>query len=287
MLKKSLPLIAFVLLAVAGYLWATRGSEMLRMNAALDQQYVDTTVGEAFRGVSETANVEPSKARELLKKAEEAKPENGYTDYLRAAIAAKEGDTAAATKSLLAGNEKKDVIHYIPELPAHENESSLSVLRGLSAHGEKLSKDNSAEAGEYYTALQVAGYRVIRLEPITTLSVAAGLSLVNQVYTDGIKHFAKASPETAKVWEKEQTTFKTWSKDYREKQSVQLGNVIYEVGKEAGLTKEEISDVAIRKPLADEAKQAKVDDLMLQVVVKEQKMLRELVSTLPKFNASK
>ncbi len=287
MLKKFLPAIAFVLLAVAGYLWASRGGEILKSNESPDQKYVDATVGAAFKGVAETASIEPAQAREFLKKAEEAKPDNGFTDYLRASVAAKEGDTAAATKSLVAGNAKKDVIHYIPELPAYENESSLSVLRALSNHGEKLATEKGPEAGEYFAALRTASYRIIGLEPITTLSVASGVSLINQVYTDGIKHYSKTAPETAKAWEKDQAVFKTWSKAYREKQSTQLGNVIGEVGKEAGLSKAEIEDVAIKKPLADEAKQAKVDELMAQVVVKEQKMLREIVGTLPKIDASK
>ncbi len=287
MIKKFLPAIAFVLLAVAGFLWASRGGDILKSNESPDQKYVDATVGAAFKGVSETASFEPAKAREYLKTAEEAKPENGFTDYLRAAVAAKEGDTSAALKSLLAGNEKKDVIHYIPELPAYENESSLSVLRALSNHGEKLATEKGKDASDYFAALRLASYRIIGLEPITTLSVASGVSLINQVYTDGIKHYTKSAPEIAKAWEKDQAAFKSWSKSYREKQSTQLGNVIGEVGKEAGLSKAEIEDVAIKKPLADEAKQAKVDELMAQVVVKEQKMLRDIVSTLPKVEAGK
>lgn len=287
MIKKYLPAIAFVLLVVAGFLWASRGGDILKSNESPDQKYVDSTVGAAFKGVSETASIEPAKARQHLQTAEEAKPENGFTDYLRAAVAAKEGDTAAATKSLLSGNAKKDVIHYIPELPAYENESSLSVLRALSNHGEQLATEKGKDAGEYFAALRVASYRIIGLEPITTLSVASGVSLINQVYTDGIKHYTKSAPETANEWEKDQAAFKGWSKAYREKQSTQLGNVIAEVGKEAGLSKAEIEDVAIKKPLADEAKQAKVDELMAQVVVKEQKMLRDIVSTLPKVEASK
>ncbi|MFZ4507575.1 MAG: hypothetical protein ACOYON_07760 [Fimbriimonas sp.] len=285
MLKKFQPVIAILLLAIAGFLWFTRGAEILKSTDSPDQKYVDATVGAAYQGVSETASLDQAKARAFLRTAEQAKPENAYTDYLRASVAAKEGDTAGATKALLAGNAKKEVIHYILELPAHENESSLSVLRALSNHGEKLASDKGEDAGAFFDALRVASYRIIGLEPITTLSVAAGVSLINQVYSDGITHFTKSAPETAKAWEKDRAAFKAWSKIYREKQSTQLGNVISEVGKEAGLSKAEIEDVALKKPLADTAKQAKVDELMAEVVVKEQKLLRDIVSDLPKIES--
>jgi hypothetical protein len=237
--------------------------------------YVDPAYAEKMDMYLAAAPIDRKRAAVALEEARKMRPTNGYIDYLRASDAAQDRDLVNAIKYLEAGNQAPEVIHYIAEEPAHENQRTLSRLRHLT----DLSDDVAAkpESEPFLLALRATGYRVIRLEPITSLSVAGGLSLLKQVYAD-----AENNPKIdQKTWAAEAKALREWDTVFKEEYRQLMPNIYRKLGEDAGLTESEIADVAKMKPLADSGKQAKVEEMARRVVAEEQIKLRELVAKLP------
>jgi len=286
MKKIVMPILAIGLLTTAGYLWATRGADAMRAGGGIDAPYIDPVIGKAYVDFANKMAVDQSAAIAALNAAN-AKPDNGYTFYLRAALAAHNKDLKVASDQLERGNAAPDMIHYIVESPAHENQPSLTSLRRLTGFADTVIAKNPKEAPRYLRELRTAGYRVLALQPETTLTFAAGIALLNGVYDRGERYFAKESPEIAKQWKDDRVRLDAWMEDYKKKQSGMLGNVIRDVAKEAGLSAAETEDLAMRRPIADAAKQSKVDQIMADIVVRERKMLKDCLTKLPKPTGDK
>jgi hypothetical protein len=278
--KALMPIIAIVLLATAGYLWVTRGATALDSQVGMDAPYVNEKIGTAFKNFGEQMVTNPEAAAKELEVAK-SDPENGLTNYFLAALKANQSQLGPAIKALKEGNVANKVVYYIVEPPAHEMQTSLSTLRRLNLYAEKISTSKDKEAESYFRELRIAGYRIAAMEPPTTLTLATGMSILNGVYNRGDDFWKTRDPKTAEIWKKDRVAFKKWVEMYQARQAVLMQSIPKQVGKMVGLNEAEMNDVGMRRPLADAAKQAKVDEAMQSILQTERDTLIEVAKAIP------
>lgn len=246
-------------------------------------EHVDSTLAAHYEDFLDAAPLDPAQAMNSLEKAKRIDPDNGYTDYLAASLAIKNDDLAKATEAVQAGNSKSKVIHYIAGGPDHEGMSTLNQMRRLSGYAKTLGSAEEGEAEAFFLAVEDAGYRVAGMIPMTTLTVAAGVSMIKNVHSGAISYYeANEKTEKLKVWSEWAASFDEWSSGYTKAMAEANNDIIRDVAKELNLSDDEVKDIVHNVPLKDSAKQAQVDQLFEEMVEKEKAVLKDIVDGMPR-----
>lgn len=282
-MTKTLPilLVAAVVLG-AGAFYVRTVVESKAGERSATGAYVNPEIAEAYEAYLQAVN-DAAAARKALATAAEADPDNGYTDFLLATIEVDEGQTDKASEILERGAAKPKVIHYVATAQAHEGMTTLTRLRRFSMHGKDLADKDATTAERFFEAVREAGYKMATMEPVTVLGVGTAISVIRQNNGNAAEYFAaKGNAGKADEWSQRRDRFEAWSKDFNELVKEQVGQVVEEAGKRAGLTEAEIADVAMMKPLADPKRQEKVEQVMAEMLEEEKKLLRTLVAEMPR-----
>lgn len=207
-----------------------------------------------------------------------ADPENGYSYYLQAAAIGRKGDPAQVREVLDKGNGQAKVIHYINALPAHESMLTLSRVRELGYVAREAKDLKTEEADALFASIYTAGRRIAMMEPTTSLSVEAGLSVIRSTLKSAETYFA-ANSDYLEKWTERQASFDAWEKSYKE--DFKVDDLIREPAKAAGLTEDEMLMARNGAPLKDARKQRRLEIEVHKFNEREAQKLRDIVATLP------
>ena len=257
---------------VRGFVSPSQGSE--------SDSYEQPELAAHYQAFMKAAPVDVATAKSALDSAEKEDPTNGYTDYLRASLFIKENDLASATSNVVKGNEKDNTIHYVEEGPAHEGMFTLNQMRRLSAYSGDIEDADPEQAEAYFQAVQDAGYRVAQMTPVTSLTLATGVSMIKNVQSGAIAYYQDRDETKLAEWKTWEAKFAEWDATFKDQMAEATGDVIREAIADLDLTEDEIMQVVYNQPLADKSKQKVVDERFEEILKREQEVLLELAKSI-------
>jgi hypothetical protein len=281
---KRIGIIAVAGLIVVGgaFFFVNKNPSLGGSNSEWDAEYVDPVVGGAYDDFFRSQN-DPEASLAALEPAEEADPENGYTQYLMASVYAREGETQRALEHIKEGNARPKVVHYVSETPARESMDTLTKLRQIGHGAENLESIPDEMAEEYFLEARQAGVRVMEMEPVEPLGVMAGISIVKRVDKSAVDYFTEQGlEEQVAEWTERRDSFLEWSDTFNETFKNNVNDVIRDAAREAGLNQEETEDVVFGRELEDPEKQRLVEEAFTNMAKEERRVLKELVMEMPR-----
>lgn len=269
-----LPSLVFVVIVPAGLLG---GCSSAKGDAAFLNEGIAASYAEFYaKGPSQ-----PVQAEKALEKAIAADSGNAYSVYLKASHKAKQGDLEEALALMKTAEQMPKMVHYVASLPPDDPMQTLNRIRQFGFQSRSLDK-LPGEGMEFYDSLKTMGERVAAAEPVTSLGVICGSSVIRTSLSTKAARLAKEkkADEAAKVLA-ELKRFEDWSDALTKNLSEANRDIIREAGQAAGLTESELADFARGIPLKDSGKQKKADSTRLKLYDAEVAVLRSALKNLP------
>jgi tetratricopeptide (TPR) repeat protein len=274
-MNKSQHLAALMLLAAGSGLLA--GCSPAKGDAA----FLNKEIAGSYSQFYASGPSQPDVARDALKKALEGDPANAYTVYLQASHQAKQGNLDQALALMKQAEQMPKTVHYVASLPPDDPMQTLNRIRqfGFMARGME---DPPGEGTEFYDSLRVMGEKVASAEPVTSLGVICGSSVIRTALGSKAARLDKEKKAKEAVQAREDLKrFETWSDSLTEQLSAANKDIVREAGTAAGLTEAEMADFSRGVPLKDSSKQQKADEARLKLYDAEIAVLREALAKLP------
>lgn len=246
-----------------------------------DAAFVDARIAGLYEEFYNAGPTNPAAAREALGKLRDADPDNAYTHYLKASLAAQTGDLAGALEAIQKGNSLKKAVIYVSAPPPDDSMQTLTRVRQLG-----FTADRSGALGdkqlEYIRAVRAMGRRILEAEPVCSLSVVNGAGIVRKSYQSELAYWkAKKQKAEADRARKKLEEVERWYDGFNRKLAQELGDLVREAGKAAGLSEKELELYARGIELEDGAKQERADAAKKALYAKEVAALREAIRTFP------
>lgn len=247
---------------------------------------VNAQMADFFATAAHSAKTNPTMARMQLDEAQKVDPQNGYIDYLLAAVASYEGKPDAARAAMEKGNAKKRFVQYMDLAPPIGTMPTLPLFRDLGKSARVVTKMPKSEAVAYLDALRGMGRQVAGAEPLNAVGFLVGTWVIGNVDRERVGFLrTKGTPAEAAAATEAQSKFAVWEQTARDKlralgQEGLGADVMNRAAQRAKLNDEEKRKWLGGEALPDDA-QKRVDAALIEQFKEEQKLLRELLATMP------
>lgn len=246
-----------------------------------DAAFLNKKIAASYSQFYSLGPSQPDAAEGALKQALEGDPANAYTVYLQASHQARQGNLDQALALMKQAEKMPKTIHYVASLPPDDPMQTLNRIRqfGFLARGLQ---EPPGEGTEFYDSVRVMGERVAAAEPVTSLGVICGSSVIRAALVSKAARLEKEKrAKEAGTAREELKRFEAWSNQLTEQLSAANKDIVREAGKAAGLTDEEMADFSRGVPLKDSGKQQKADEARLKLYDAEIAVLRKALAELP------
>lgn len=258
-------LIFVIFISLAG---CTKGGDAAFVNEGIAQKYAEFyTLGPS----------NPDAALNALREAQRSDPENAYSILLEASHSAQQGEFSAALDLMLKASAMPKSVHYVASLPPDDPMQTLNRVRQLGFTAKRLKGLGGREV-EYFRAVRKSGEQVAKSEPVTSLGVICGSSMIRSAWQAEIA-FVKGADKAAAV--ESLKRFEAWSDSLTNALSEANKDIVREAGAAASLTEAELADFSRGVPLKDSGKQKRADEARLKLYEAEIGVLRKALESLP------
>lgn len=247
---------------------------------------VNAQMADFFAMAAHSAKTNPTMARMQLDEAQKVDPENGYIDYLLAAVASYEGKSDAARQSMEKGNAKKRFVQYVDLAPPIGTMPTLPLFRDLGRSARLVTKMPKDDALAYLSALRGMGKQVAGSEPLTAVGFLVGTWVIGNVERERVGFLrTKGTPAEAAAATESQAKYAVWEQAAREKLRAlgqeRVGQDVMNRAADRAKLNDEEKKKWLRGEAISEDAQKRVDAAITEQFKEEQDLVRELLASMP------